>query len=224
MRDREIRAALREFLDETHRGQTNTLIIPELALCQGNVRIDMAVINGAFNGYEIKSDKDTLERLPHQRDLYGKCFDLMTLVVGSRHAKHAKAILPKWWGILRASPGVCGITLTYERMPRQNPKIDAKAVSRLLWRSEALSMLIELDLVAGLRTKARPILCDTLAAKLPRERLCDLVRERLKARGDWRSGQSPFRCGDSSQSFAKSQRSRLHRQWLLSLESQSPPN
>ena len=49
-----------------HRSEPNTVFLEELGLCQGDARVDYAVINGAMNGYEIKSDRDKLVRLPHR--------------------------------------------------------------------------------------------------------------------------------------------------------------
>ena len=58
-----------------------------MGVWSGTVRIDVAVLNGEMCGYEIKSDRDTLERLPFQIEIYSKEFDKLTLVVGRRHEK-----------------------------------------------------------------------------------------------------------------------------------------
>jgi hypothetical protein len=57
-------------------------IIEELGVVHGKSRIDIAVINGLMHGYEIKSDKDTLQRLPEQMNMYNSVFNKVTLVVG----------------------------------------------------------------------------------------------------------------------------------------------
>src|SRR4051812_45593489 len=80
MRDYDIRQELRQRLRKEHEGDPETLVIEELGLCQGQVRADIAVINGFMHGYEIKSERDTLERLPRQREVYEQCFDAVTLV------------------------------------------------------------------------------------------------------------------------------------------------
>ena len=64
MRDSEIRNTLRATLLSEHAGDPTAVVIDELGICQGSARIDMAVVNGSLNGYEIKSDLDTLARLP----------------------------------------------------------------------------------------------------------------------------------------------------------------
>jgi hypothetical protein len=102
LRDQEIRAALRAKLKAIHADESDTAIIDELSLCQGNARVDVAVVNGSFSGYEIKSDRDTLARLPNQLAAYEQCFDTMTMVVGKKHVAKCRATLPEWWGIWEA--------------------------------------------------------------------------------------------------------------------------
>jgi hypothetical protein len=47
-------------------------VVDELELVRGEVRIDVAVIGDIMHGYEIKSAKDNLLRLPNQQLHYGK--------------------------------------------------------------------------------------------------------------------------------------------------------
>src|SRR5260221_341269 len=102
MRDRDVRSALFTHVVERFRSDANTLIIHELGVLNGSCRIDLAVVNGLLHGYEIKSDSDTLDRLPSQADAYASIFDRVTLVVGSKHTGQATAIIPDWWGLREA--------------------------------------------------------------------------------------------------------------------------
>src|SRR4051812_2250535 len=79
LRDKEIREAVRTKLLEIHKEERGTAIIDELSLCQGDARVDLAVVNGSLSGYEIKSDRDTLVRLPNQQTKYALCFNAMTI-------------------------------------------------------------------------------------------------------------------------------------------------
>src|ERR1043165_6227884 len=101
LRDIDIRRALRRFVEPADR--TDTVVIEELGIGKHAVRVDMAIVNGSMHAYEIKSDVDTLRRLSVQAEHYGKCFDQITLVVGPKHVKVARASVPKWWGLVRAS-------------------------------------------------------------------------------------------------------------------------
>ena len=51
-----------------------TLFVNELGLNHGRFRADIAVMNGKLVGYEIKTDQDTLVRLPAQIDGYNEVF------------------------------------------------------------------------------------------------------------------------------------------------------
>ncbi len=60
--DSDIRAVLRSRLFLKHPDEADTVVIEELGLCRGQVRVDVAVVNGLLHGYEIKSDRDSLRR------------------------------------------------------------------------------------------------------------------------------------------------------------------
>jgi hypothetical protein len=80
MRDRDVRAAVLRKLAAVYGNDANTRIVQEMGVCSGSVRIDIAVINSELWGYELKSERDTLERLPSQAKLYNRVFDRVTLV------------------------------------------------------------------------------------------------------------------------------------------------
>lgn len=82
--DADVRRALRRQLAQDHHPPA-TRIIEELGLDEGSVRIDVAVVNGRLLGYEIKSDRDTLDRLREQACVYCSVFDEVVLVAGKRH-------------------------------------------------------------------------------------------------------------------------------------------
>ena len=67
--DAEIRPALRERLIRRHANEADTVLIEELGLRRGKVRVDLTVVNGSLHGFEIKSDRDSLRRLAAQVDL-----------------------------------------------------------------------------------------------------------------------------------------------------------
>ncbi len=98
MRDGDVRSALRGYLRERHASDSaETRFIDELDLC-GQVRVDVAVLNGTLAGYELKSAHDTLQRLPVQVDVYSKVLDMATVVLAERHLQRALPMLPAWWG------------------------------------------------------------------------------------------------------------------------------
>ena len=188
MRDIDIRRALLGKMDHLHGGDPDTLVVQELGLCQGIARVDVAVVNGSMHGYEIKSEHDTLFRLPGQTDIYNRTLDFVTVVTASSHANAIRKAVPCWWGIWKATQKQDGVFLHNLRAARRNPHIDPFALAQLLWREEALEALSDLGLAVGLRSKPREKLWRRLASELSSKEIGDIVRKYLKRRGPaWRS-------------------------------------
>lgn len=186
-RDIDIRNGLHYKLLKEYRNDPDTLILNELNICQGDSRIDVAVINGAINGFEIKSESDTLERLPKQVEYYNKVFDTVTIVTASRFIDGIFDIIPNWWGVIKAEMDSDHQVYFFPiREAKQNNCIDPLAVAQLLWREEALEILKEKGLQKGFLSKPRRILWQVLAEKLPLEELKNAVRKKLKNRTNWR--------------------------------------
>lgn len=98
-RDIDIRQKLHKELSSQYKNRTDTIVVDELNLCQGDARIDIAVVNGKIHGYEIKSESDTLERLPNQISIYNQVMDTVTIVTAEKHLEKVKQLIPAWWGI-----------------------------------------------------------------------------------------------------------------------------
>jgi len=186
MRDLDVRTALRRQLRFSFENDPNTRIIEELGLCQGSVRIDVAVANCALHGYEIKSAADTLARLPVQSDAYSKVFDFVTLVTADRHLAPIFAIIPDWWGIIVAQN--CGTDTTLEPMrnAEPNPSVDAYSIAQLLWRNEVFDILVSLRCSNGVKSKSREHLWQRLVEVLSIDELRECARRQIKARQHWR--------------------------------------
>ena len=142
MHDADLRQALHRRLARQHRDDPHgTRILDEFGIC-GQVRVDVAVVNGALTGYELKSARDTLKRLPRQADYYSRVLDYAHIVVADTHAAHALQMVPSWWGCTIATTDADGrVELTVRRAGRENPGIDPDALALLLWRGEALAAL-----------------------------------------------------------------------------------
>jgi len=121
MRDPDVRRVLMQALVARYAGETDTIVVEELGLCRGSVRADIAVVNGLMKGFEIKSDRDTLQRLLTQATVYSRVFDTATLVAAERHVAEAMVALPAWWGIeVIGNDG----SLTEVQPTRPNPRVD----------------------------------------------------------------------------------------------------
>ena len=188
MRDADIRRVLRQQLDKSSKADDATLIIEELGLCSGIVRVDIAVVNGALKGYEIKSERDTLTRLSAQAATYNRIFDTMTVVVAERHLIAAEALIPNWWGIQVANSHESSslITIDHVRGESTNPGVDPSLLVQLLWRDEVLNLLDQVNASKSLRSKPRRVLWEVLARTVPLPQLQDMVRRCLRTRCRWR--------------------------------------
>jgi hypothetical protein len=49
--DADIRRALLARLEAAHRGEHDTVFFEELGLCRGQIRADIALVNGSLHGY-----------------------------------------------------------------------------------------------------------------------------------------------------------------------------
>lgn len=188
-----IRSALLKHLECRHAHDERVKIIQELGISHGVVRIDIAVVNGIMHGYEIKSDQDTLQRLPEQMKMFNSVFDKMTLVVGKIHLYDAINIVPDWWSIVLAKIDANNNVFFHTiREADDNQEQVAVSIARLLWKEEALQILEEQKKADGVRSKQREFIYKKLANELDTNFLKERVRHTLLAsRRDWRSGQQP---------------------------------
>lgn len=185
MKDIDIREPLIEKIVKLNEGH-NYRIIPELTICDGLSRADIAVANGNLYGYEIKSDADTLDRLPLQKEFYNKTFDKVFIVVGSKYKSIIEEYIPDWWGVYVAYyDREKKILLKLKKRGRKNTDISAESLLELLWKNE-IENLLKLHGVKGLSGKNRRILRQIALNNLSLKEIKDYTRETLKTRKDWR--------------------------------------
>jgi len=183
-----IRKELKKNLEKYHYENDHKVrIIEELGVVHGTARIDIAVVNGIMHGYEIKSDKDTLQRLPEQIGAYNSVFNQVTLVVGKSHLFEAFKLVPDWWGIMTARVDENGlVSFNTIRQAEENEALEPTAVAKLLWKDEALHILEEAGEISGLRSKPRIVIYEKLSELFDQDTLTEKVREVLCFRTDWR--------------------------------------
>lgn len=190
--DKLIRSKVLSHLCHKDSRLKDAVIIEELDLCLGEARIDLAVINGIAKGIEIKSDKDSLNRLTHQISVYNKIFDIMEIVVGESHLKSVFEIVPKWWGISIVYLNTAG-ELNYEqlRKTKLNKTKDPLSVLQLLWKREALQLLEKKKLNLNFKNKPRDEIWGQLLNLFEKEELFKFVNQCLKVRENWRFVHQP---------------------------------
>ena len=195
--DAEIRAALhRKALRAFHRCN-DTLVIDELGLAHAKARIDVAVINGSVHGFEIKSAADTLTRLPQQLELYEQCLEKLTIVCAEKHIPGVRNLAPRWCGITKVTKGPRGgIVFITVREPKRNPNIQPYRLAHLLWRSEAVAILIQANASPTMLRAPRKTLYKSLAARFSVAEITAFIKQSMASRQDWRPHQPPALCGD----------------------------
>ncbi|MCK5475452.1 MAG: sce7726 family protein [Candidatus Pacebacteria bacterium] len=182
-----IRSVLREILKKRHLNDRRVRIIEEMGVQHGNARIDIAVVNGIMHGYEIKSDQDTLQRLPNQIEIYNSVFNKITLVVGKSHLYDTIKMAPSWWGIILAKINTNGsVMFNRIREEEYNKDQDRVSVARLLWKEEALILLEEINEAKGMYSKPRDVIYQKLSTVFDQQTLGNKVREKIFFRVNWR--------------------------------------
>jgi hypothetical protein len=158
-------------------------LVPEFDICQGSARIDLAVVSDRLDGFEIKSDRDSLDRLPRQAEHFGRVFDRLTLVGSPRHLASAERTLPAWWGLSLLAQG--SRQLVSVRPAEANPGVEVAHRVRLLWRDEVVRALAE---HGGTSTRGtRHELWRQLAEVASADQVRELVCRAIRSRPDWRA-------------------------------------
>lgn len=171
MNDPEIRALLYPLL-------TDGVYVDELPT--GNTRADVVHITEHFmHGYEVKGDRDTLQRVPNQLRCYAGAYDFVTFVVTEKHVPKLLPLLPPWVGVLVVSAD----GMRPYRPAAYNATVERAPVAALLLLEEVKQFLLALGLTGVSTLRGRDI-AHLLRTnnRIPLARLAQYVRERLIAR------------------------------------------
>lgn len=183
-----VRHSLKQTILAT--ASTPTEAVYEFWVPRTNERADVAVIGDAIEAFEIKTERDTLKRLPRQAEAYARLFDRCHAVLAARHVDSAVDMLPPWWGVLvYRDDGEPSFEVL--RDAAINVDVDAETLVRLLWRDEAHAALCALGSPPDLRA-GRPRMWDLLLTLLDLEDLKAVVRRTLLHR-DPRQARIPSR-------------------------------
>ena len=97
--DKQIRRALLGELSKDKELE----IYQEFVLPSSKARADIVTVGEIFTGYEIKSDKDSLQRLSTQIPEYDVYLEKNYIVVGEKYSSKIKDYIPEYWGIIVVS-------------------------------------------------------------------------------------------------------------------------
>jgi hypothetical protein len=186
MNDIDIRRELKKTYLSRYIEDNNSKIIEELGLCQGSNKIDIAIINNSLIGWEIKSEQDTLNRLPSQVDMYNRIFDYLYIITNEKHLKKINKIIPDFWGVIGVHQNGSDIKTIIIRKASKNLLVESRYLVQLLWKNEAIEILEKNGLINGLRSKPKTILWGKISDSLSLRQINEYVREYLKKREKWR--------------------------------------
>lgn len=184
LNDIKVRMLLLNELELKYKNCSDTRIINELGLDFGASRIDVAVVNGIMHGYEIKSDLDTLERLPRQMRYYNRAFERMTIVVSRKYLNDIKDMVPNWWGIKTIS--LDQSRLINIRKGRKVSYQDPDLIINLLWKKELEGLVDYLQLPKSYKKKRKNQLLSIIKQEADFKIIQQYVYSVLKTRENWR--------------------------------------
>ncbi len=188
--DLDIRTALHAKHLRRAKSDPETLVIDELGLAHAKCRIDVAVINGCIHGYEIKSAKDTLERLSSQIEVYQQTLQKLTIVAAPKHVSGIMCRIPSWCGVVLADRGARGgISFHTVQNAHKNPEVDPVMMAHLLWHSEVAELLMNLGHSAKELRKPRKYLYQMLCETMTLGEITASIRDSMVRRQAWRDHQ-----------------------------------
>lgn len=175
---------VREKLIKTLLEQKDTLgVIQELEVARGRARVDVVRLSGGnIHAYEIKSDLDTLRRLPRQIRYYNEVFSTVTLVVGIDHVVEALYLIPDWWGVMVAELDNAKLRLSSIRHVQQNSYTDYESISDLLRKHELIKVLSARDTGSSCRSMSKQRLVHKARHEISKESLVEQLARTLLAR------------------------------------------
>lgn len=158
-------------------------VIQELEVARGRVRADVVRLSNCdIHAYEIKSDLDTLRRLPRQIRYYNEVFSTVTLVVGIDHVIEALYIIPDWWGVIVAELNDTKLRLSPIRQEQRNTHTNYEVISDLLRKHELVKVLSVYGVSGSRHSMSKQKLIQETQQEISKESLVEQLAGALLAR------------------------------------------
>jgi hypothetical protein len=157
-KDADIRSDLVAWLLAAHQNDPGVRIYHEFKVRSRSARADLVLLNGEMAGFEIKSDVDTVVRLPKQITAFSSVMDKVSVVATEKNIDKVAKIAPEWCGIIfHAVDGDERFQIL--SAPQPSPVRDAHEVAKLLSIAEIYLALKKRGVSRGLsKASARAIL------------------------------------------------------------------
>ncbi len=157
-------------------------IMEEFVLCR-KCRADAVMFapERGIIGFEIKSDRDSLERLEHQIRDYSRFCDYNYLVTGAKYIDKAAEVLPEFWGIYCITEEGGRLRISLHRDAALSPKVRLQNQLKFLWRSELIDIM-KRHKIRGYssrnKSKIRRLLLDSMDKQELKGELFEMMMER----------------------------------------------
>ena len=103
-REMHVKAAVIDRLLASPHMDSDAVLISEMTIAKWSRRADMVLANGLLWAFEIKSDLDSLARLPGQMEDFRHYFEKFTVVAAERFEKAIIAMVPDGVGVWILGP------------------------------------------------------------------------------------------------------------------------
>lgn len=182
LNDKEMREILFDYYEST-----NERLRFFEELCIAKSRADAILVReDCLIGFEIKSDRDSLERLEGQVKNYSKFCNLCYIVTGNKHIDKIHEHVPEAYGIIKIfydEDKKLSLEIVREatRKPKEALKRKLKHQLSLLWRPEIVS-IAKAHKVKPISGKSKPKIATMLVEQVPfdilQRDICEALMER----------------------------------------------
>jgi hypothetical protein len=108
--------------------------LTEVPVLGGIARADIVAIKEEAHGFEIKSHKDTLRRLPSQVASYAKTFSTVSIICAENHLGEINTQIPRWFGLILYKKG----QLIGVRKAKANPIVAKPFILNAITKKELI--------------------------------------------------------------------------------------
>ena len=171
----------------SHLESKGSRVQDELPIAGGCLPADVVEItNNEINGFEIKSDVDTLRRLPNQVKVYSLVFDRCSIVTTKKYLRKVREMVPEWWGIIIATDGE-PLDIIHEAEPSPESRASRRQYQGwMLWGGEYEELCVKYGCLKG-RSQSAQARRQRLVAAIGEERFMAEFRDKLanRVKGSW---------------------------------------
>ncbi|MGA3827268.1 sce7726 family protein [Pseudomonas chlororaphis] len=181
IREKEIKAALIDWLYA--RGMVrDAVVINEMVVANWARRADLALANGRLYGFEIKSEFDSLKRLPGQIESFRRHFDKVTVVAASKFVPEIVRSYPVEVGVLEVYLKSGRVMFRQIRPGRIEEVKEQQVIASLITRAE-IERLLRLESIKyenGSSRKALLQYVDLVSVKKLKAFALGCIKERYR--------------------------------------------